>query len=199
MPIGVTDLVGFTQFVAEALSEEVELVAHSAGCHIALAAAAVAPVARVVLWEPPDFNAKRVSPTLWGKLETAAARGNRKAVVRLLLNDVVGANTGMHIPWFVFPVLFRSRFGKMLLANALASPTELRAYEAHEWHAGDLATMSVPVYPMVGSTSPPFNRQFADFVAAHVPGAHDEVVEGGNHGTPTDDPTRFAALLASLR
>ncbi len=59
--------------------------------------------------------------------------------------------------------------------------------------------MSVPVYPMVGSTSPPFNRQFADFVAAHVPGAQVEVVEGGTHGTPVDDPTRFAALLASLR
>lgn len=195
----VTDLVGFSQHVVEELGDAVELVAHSAGCHVALAAAAVAPVARVVLWEPPDFHAKRVSPLLWRRLETAAARGDRKAMVRLLLNDVVGANTGTHIPWFVFPVLFRSGFGKILLTNALASPTELRAFEAHEWHAGDLAQLSVPVYPLVGSTSPPFNRQFADFLAAHAPGAHVEVVDGGNHGTPIDDPTRFAAVLASLR
>lgn len=195
----VTDLVGFSKHVVEDLGDEVELVAHSAGCHVALAAAAVAPVARVVLWEPPDFNANRVSPLVWRKLETAAARGDRKAVVRLLLNDVVGANTGMHIPWFVFPFLFRSGFGKMLLTNALASPTELRAYEAHEWRTDELAQLGVLVYPLVGSTSPPFNRQFADLVATHVPGARVEVVEGGNHGTPLDDPVRFAAVLASLR
>ena len=195
----VSDLVGFSQYVVDELGEAVELVAHSAGCHIALAAAALAPVSRVVLWEPPDFNAKRVSPAVWQKLEGAAAKGKRRTVVRLLLNEVVGANTGMHIPWFVFPVLFRSRFGKMLLANALSSPTELRALEAHEWHASNLTQLSMPVYSMVGSTSPPFNRQFADFVAAHVPGAQVEVVEGANHGTPVEDPTRFGAVLARLR
>ncbi|MGI8458267.1 MAG: alpha/beta fold hydrolase, partial [Propionibacteriaceae bacterium] len=136
---------------------------------------------------------------LWRRLETAAARGDRKAVVRLLLNDVIGANTGMHIPWFVFPLPYRSTFGKLLLANALASPTELRAFEAHQWDADDLAQLSMAVSPLVGSTSPPFNRQFSDFVAAHVPGAHVEVVEGANHGTPVDDPAPFAAVLKGLR
>ncbi len=119
--------------------------------------------------------------------------------MRLLLNEVIGANTGMRISWFVFPLLFRSGFGKMLLANALASPTELRAFEAHHWHPEDLAPLSVPVYPMVGSTSPPFNRQFADFVAAHLPGAEVKVIDGGIHGTPVEDPARFAAVLASRR
>ncbi|MEP7089156.1 MAG: alpha/beta hydrolase [Nocardioidaceae bacterium] len=195
----VADLVGFTAHVVEELGDEVELVAHSAGCHVALAAASVAPVARVVLWEPPDFHATRVSPLVWRRLESAAARGDRKAVVRLLLNDVVGASTGMHIPWFVFPLLFRSGFGKMLLTNALAGPTELRAWEAHEWQADDLARLRVPVHPLVGSESPPFNRRFADFVATHVPGAHVDVVEGGSHGTPLEDPTSFAVVLASLR
>ncbi len=74
----VTDLAGFTQHVAEEFGGAVELVAHSAGCHIALAAAALAPVERVVLWEPPDFNAARVSPVVWRKLETAAASGHRR-------------------------------------------------------------------------------------------------------------------------
>lgn len=74
----VSDLVGFSQFVAEELGERVDLVAHSAGCHGALAAAAVAPVSRFVLWEPPDFGAGRVSPVVWRGLETAAARGAAK-------------------------------------------------------------------------------------------------------------------------
>ena len=116
-----------------------------------------------------------------------------------MINDVIGANTGMHVPWFAFPLLFRSGFGKMFLANALAGPTELRALEAHEWRSDDFARVSAPVHLLVGSTSPPFNRQFADFVAAHVPGAHVEVVEGGNHGTPLDDPSRFAAVIERLR
>lgn len=195
----VSDLVGLCRQLADELGGEVELVGHSAGCHVALAAAASAPVSRVVLWEPPDFQAKRVSPELWDKLHAATAKGDRKSVVRLLLNDVIGANTGMHIPWFAFPFLFRSQVGKMMLANALAAPTELKAFEDHEWHPEDLAAMTVPVYPLVGSASPPFNRRFADFVAQHVPSTRVQIIEGGKHATPTDNPKTFAALLADLR
>jgi pimeloyl-ACP methyl ester carboxylesterase len=195
----VADLVGFTRVVTDELGEGCELVAHSAGCHVALAAAAATPVARVVLWEPPDFSAQPISPSLWGKLTGAAARGNRKAVVRLLLNDVVGANTGSRVPWFVWPMLFRSELGRTLLANALATPTELAAFEAHVWQADDLARLAVPVYPLVGSTSPPFNRRFADLVAQHVQGAQVEVVAGGDHGTPVADPASFAGVLKRLR
>ena len=62
LPDDVRNLVAIvTDLAAEA--GEVELVAVSAGCHVALAAAvAGAPAARVVLWEPPDFQATRVSP-----------------------------------------------------------------------------------------------------------------------------------------
>ncbi len=127
------------------------------------------------------------------------AWGDRKAVARMLLNDVVAANTGQRVPWFVSPFLFRSDFGKMLLANALAGPTELAALEGHLWRETDLMKLTVPVYPMVGGTSPPFNRRFADFVAAHVPDTRVHVVESGNHGTPIDDSATFAALLTRLR
>jgi pimeloyl-ACP methyl ester carboxylesterase len=195
----VSDLVGLSHHLTDELGEEVELVGHSAGCHVALAAASTAPVSRVVLWEPPDFQAKRVSPQLWDKIHAATAKGDRRGVVRLLLNDVIGASTGMHIPWFAFPFLFRSQFGKVMLANALAAPTELAAFEDRQWRPEHLATVTVPVYPLVGSTSPPFNRRFADFVAEHVPGTRVQIVEGGKHATPTDNPKAFAAVLADLR
>jgi hypothetical protein len=82
-----------TDLAAEA--GEAELVAVSAGCHVALAAAvAGAPAARVVLWEPPDFQATPVSAELYDRLDRAAASGDRKLLVRLLLNEVVGVNTG---------------------------------------------------------------------------------------------------------
>ena len=100
---------------------EVELVAVSAGCHVALAAAvAGAPAARVVLWELPGFQATPVSAEVYDRLDRAVANGDRKLLVRLLLNEVVGVNTGSRVPRLVFPLLFRSSFGRMALANALA-------------------------------------------------------------------------------
>ena len=52
---------------------------------------------------------------------------------------------------------------------------------------------------MVGSTSPPFNSGFGNVVAEHVPDTQVPGIEGGNHGTPIDDPAKFDALLAHLR
>lgn len=63
-------------------------------------------------------------------MDRAVANGDRKLLVRLLLNEVVGVNTGRRVPRLVFPLLFRSSFGRMTLANALAIPTGLRAFEA---------------------------------------------------------------------
>jgi integrase len=81
---------------------------------------------------------------LYDRLDRAVANGDRKLLVRLLLNEVVGANTGSRVPRPVFPLLFRSSFGRMALANALAIPTGLRASEACDWNAQDLSTLDLP-------------------------------------------------------
>jgi pimeloyl-ACP methyl ester carboxylesterase len=179
---------------------EVELVAVSAGCHVALAAAvAGAPAARVVLWEPPDFQATPVSAELYDRLDRAAASGDRKLLVRLLLNEVVGVNTGSRVPRPVFPLLFRSSFGRMALANALAIPAGMRAFEAWDWSVQDLSALDMPVTFLIGSKSPPFNRRFADSVASRIPHATVEIIDGGSHGTPMEQPDRFARVLDQLR
>jgi pimeloyl-ACP methyl ester carboxylesterase len=199
LPDDVGDLAAI---VAELAAEvgEVELVAVSAGCHVALAAAvAGAPAARVVLWEPPDFQATPVRAGLYGRLDRAAATGDRKLLVRLLLNEVVGVNTGSRVPRLVFPLLFRSSFGRMALANALAIPAGLRAFEACDWDAQDLSALGMPVTFLIGSQSPPFNRRFADSVASRIPHATIEVIAGGSHGTPMEQPDHFAQLLGQLR
>lgn len=114
-----------TELAAEA--GEAELVAGSAGCHVALAAAvAGAPAARVVLWEPPDFQATPVSAELYDRLDRAAANGDRKLLVRLLLNEVVGVNTGHRVPRPVFPLLFRSAFAGWRWRMPCPSPPECR-------------------------------------------------------------------------
>jgi pimeloyl-ACP methyl ester carboxylesterase len=194
----VEDLVAIVTDLAAEVGE-VELVAVSAGCHVALAAAvAGAPAARVVLWEPPDFQATPVSAELYDRLDRAAS-GDRKLLVRLLLNEVVGVNTGSRVPRLVFPLLFRSPFGRMVLANALAIPAGLRAFEAWDWNAPDLSALDMPVTFLIGSKSPPFNRRFADSIASRIRHATIEVIDGGSHGTPMEQPDRFAQVLDQLR
>jgi pimeloyl-ACP methyl ester carboxylesterase len=150
----VGDLVAIVTDLAADLGE-VELVAGSAGCHVALAAAvAGAPAAQVVLWEPPDFQATPVSAELYDRLDRAAARGDRKLLVRLMINEVVGVNTGRRIPRPVFPLLFRSAFGRMVLSNALSIPAAMRAFEAWDWNAQDLSALGMPVTFLIGSQSP---------------------------------------------
>jgi pimeloyl-ACP methyl ester carboxylesterase len=136
---------------------------------------------------------------LYGRLGRAAATGDRKLLVRLLLNEIVGVNTGSRVPRPVFPLLFRSSFGQMALANALAIPAGMRAFEAWDWNAQDLSALDMPVTLLIGSQSPPFNRRFADSVASRIPHATIEVVDGGSHGTPMEQPDRFARVLDQLR
>jgi hypothetical protein len=105
----------------------------------------------VVLWEPPDFQATPVSAGLYDRLDRAAANGDRKLLVRLLIHEVVGVNTGRRIPRLVFPLLFRSPFGRMALANALSIPAGMRAFEAWDWDAQDLSALDMPVTFLIGS------------------------------------------------
>jgi pimeloyl-ACP methyl ester carboxylesterase len=158
-----------------------------------------APAARVVLWEPPDFQARRVSAELYDRLDRAAASGDRKLLVRLMINEVVGVNIGRTVPRLVFPLLYRSPFGRMVLANALSIPASLRAFEAWDWNARNLSALDMPVTFLIGSQSPPFGRRFADSIAGRIPHATIEVIDGGSHGTPMDQPDRFARVLDQLR
>ena len=135
------------------------------------------------------FQATPVSAELYDRLDRAAANGDRKLLVRLLLNEVVRVNTGSRVPRLVFPLLFRSPFGRMVLANALAIPTGLRAFEAYDWNAQDLSTLDMPVTFLIGSKSPPFNRRFPGSVASRIPHATIEVIDGGSHGIPWSSRT----------
>ena len=112
---------------------------------------------------------------------------------------MVGVSTDSRVPRLVFPLLFRSAFGRMVLANALSIPTEMRAFEAWDWNAQDLSALEMPVTFLIGSKSPLFGRRFANSVASRIPHATIEVIDGGNHGTPMEQPDRFAQVLDQLR
>jgi pimeloyl-ACP methyl ester carboxylesterase len=75
----------------------------------------------------------------------------------------------------------------------------MRAFEAWDWNAQDLSALGMPVIFLIGSQSPPFSRRFADSIASRIPHATIKVIDGGSHGTPMEQPDRFAQVLDQLR
>ena len=174
----------------------VEVLAHSAGCHVALAAAcAGVPINRLVMYEPPTFGDPAITASVWKQIDEAVDAEDRERLVILALNDVVGASTGEQIPLPAFPSIFPTPFGQMLLDNALSIPAELRAHENHLWNETSLEPVTIPILMLVGADSPPFNRRFADWVASVTPSARVTELSHANHGTPVEDPARVAAIL----
>jgi pimeloyl-ACP methyl ester carboxylesterase len=97
------------------------------------------------------------------------------------------------IPEPAFAAIFPTAFGQMLLDNALAIPTELRAHENYRWDEEILNSLQIPVLLLIGADSPPFNRRFADRVASATPSAEIKVLPDANH--PIEDPGRLASIL----
>lgn len=57
----------------------------------------------------------------------------------------------------------------------------------------------MPVTLLIGSQSPPFNRRFADSLTSRIPHSTIELIDGGSHGTPMEQPGDFAEILDRLR
>jgi pimeloyl-ACP methyl ester carboxylesterase len=174
----------------------IELFAHSAGGHVALAAACAGiPISRLVMYEPPAIGDPPITDAVWKQMDDAVDADDRERLVILALNEVVGASTGERIPPPAFSSIFQTPFGQMLLDNALSIPVELRAQEDHSWHETSLESMTIPILLLVGADSPPFNRRFADWVANVAPSAQVSELAHATHGTPMEDPARVASIL----
>ena len=133
----------------------VEIVAHSAGCRVALAAAcAGVPISRLVMYEPPTFGDPAITSSVWKQMADAVEAGDRQRLVVLLLNDVVGASTGERIPPPAFSAIFPTPFGQMLLDNALAIPSELQAHEGFIWNEEAVGSLDVPILLLIGAEKP---------------------------------------------
>jgi hypothetical protein len=91
------------------------------------------PHSRLVMFEPPTYGQPVIAGSVWEQMTEAVDVCDRKRLVVLALNDVVGASTGDRIPEPAFAAIFPTAFGQMLLDNALAIPTELRAHENYRW------------------------------------------------------------------
>ncbi|MEP6598140.1 MAG: alpha/beta hydrolase [Actinomycetota bacterium] len=194
----IDDLVRLLELTSDPAGPAV-LVAHSAAGHIALGAAVRSPLAGIViLYEPPAFGRPPVADDVWRQLDQATAAGDRRQLVAVLLNDVVGRSTGQRLPPPALDVLLASPFGRLLLDNALSIPTELRSYEAHQWNDDTLKQLTVPIRLLVGERSPPFNRMFADRLRGLAPNATIELLPGQDHGGPFSAPAVLAAKVRSI-
>lgn len=177
----------------------VRVIAHSSGCHSALAAAVLTDsIDDLVLYEPSLRRDPFVETETWNRLRDAHGSGNRPRLVELALTEVVGKATGERPPVPYPPSFWESPFGRLLLENALSIPVELEARSRQDDSDDSLRQITIPIKCLIGQKSPPYNREFSDHLSSL--NALTQVIElaDQDHGTPLSDPGVIAGLLAAF-
>ena len=162
-----------------ALGDDVAVYGHSSGACLAFrAVAAGVGVRRLILHEPPWSDDDPEGAT-------ALNRTIRRAIDEGRPGDAITAflgNVGMPPE-----VLAATAADPAMLAVAPTMPYDLAATGPDGTVPGAaLAAITVPTLVLAGTASPPFFLATAEQVAACIPGARLEQLEGADHGAPAD-------------
>jgi pimeloyl-ACP methyl ester carboxylesterase len=180
----------------EAIGEPLYLLGYSAGGPVALGAAWQRPgqVRKLVLYEPARLGAGMLTADLRQRLEAGLAAGDWDGLVRIALMEVVGglhAASGERIR--VREDFRHSLLWQNALHNAAAIPAELESLAAARYDLQALRRLNVPpTLLLVGSQSPPRNREPAETLLAALPHARLEALPGQSHGAMFTAPGLFA-------
>jgi pimeloyl-ACP methyl ester carboxylesterase len=179
--------------VIRAVGQPVTLVAHSYGAVVTLAALdQLAPVSRLILYEPPVFEKPRSGDPgkIFADLQRAIAADDREQTASIFLRDQVGA-----LPPVV--AAFRSspqRWAKALeVAHTL--PREAHAVNNFRLPVESLARCAIPTTMLLGSASPPELREGTLWVSHAIPGCRTVVLEGQGHSAMWSAPEQFVSAV----
>lgn len=184
--------------VIGALGGEAAVYGHSSGAGVALrAAAAGAPITRLVLHEPPfggdDPESTGEARRLAADVVAALAAGRPGAAIRRFMAD-----TGMPDD-----VLAGLAADPAMLAVAPTMPYDLAVMG--DLDAGGVIPVEVaravtaPTLVVAGGASPDFFRVTAERLAGLVPGAALAVLDGQDHGAPATAVAPVVAPFLSAR
>jgi len=174
--------------VIRAIGEPVTMVGHSYGAHCALLATAREPhrVSELVLYEParPDL----IRPDAFAALQALAEAGAWDQFAYAFFANV------LEVPGEELDAVRASDEWPPIVADAPASLEDLRALGGHVFDAGRFRNLRVPVLLQVGSRSP---RAFyvTDALAAALPDARIEILDGQAHEGMTTAPSQYVASL----
>ncbi len=147
-----------------------------------------------------------VSPVMPDRPFEPAFMENLREVARVIRSEGVGP--AMEGPWARSP-LFEHSFSKPGIREAAGAITRdfpgaeylatHRDRVERSWNVpGRLAEITLPTVAIVGECEMPGFRAYAEEAAAGIPGARLEVVEGGGHLLPLEEPERVAAVIGAI-
>jgi pimeloyl-ACP methyl ester carboxylesterase len=178
--------------VIAAINEPVVLVAHSYGAVVSLRAAAkpalLKSVSRLILYEPPfQVKPRPEHAKLVDEVKRAWAANDRDQVTALLLTEAFGAQR--------VEAVKSSPAWPALVALADTIPREVESVGRFRVSAKDLAAWKTPTTMLVGSESPAYMREGAEFVCASAQVCRIVTLEGQGHGAATVAPALFVSKV----
>jgi pimeloyl-ACP methyl ester carboxylesterase len=190
------DVAAVVDAVVDASGSVTDLYGHSFGGLCAFGGATLtAGIGRLVLyegWPPADARARELPPGLGARLDALLAEGDRDAVVETMFRELV------LMPEAEIAAL---RAQPAWPARVAAAPTivrELRAIPQVPFDPGQAARIAVPTLLLTGSDSDdPFAADLGT-VAAALPDARVEVLDGQRHVGDILAPELFARRLLAF-
>lgn len=192
------DVAAVIDAIAEAAGSAVDVYGHSYGGNCAFGAALLTSnIRRLVLYEgwPPVTPEKLVfPPEVEKRLDALMAAGDREGALVTFMRDVVKV-TEEELAAIRAQPTWPARVGTAHTINR-----EIRAFFGDTFDAAQAARITVPVLVLAGSDSPAEIRDAPETVAAALPNARLEVLDGQMHLADVLVPERFAArMLTFLR
>ncbi|AMY68198.1 alpha/beta fold hydrolase [Frigidibacter mobilis] len=177
----------------------VDVIGHSFGALVALAAALEAPerVRTLTLIEPVLFAALKDGPHWPAYLaESAPFRAAMQAGDAPLAAEVFVGQWGNGQPWASVDARQRGNFIQRIgLLTDIAPSNE--ADSAGLMRPGRLEALAMPVLLIRGDRSPASIPALMEVLAGRIPGARLEVVAGAGHMLPLTHPGEVAALIGA--
>jgi pimeloyl-ACP methyl ester carboxylesterase len=173
------------------------VVGTSAGAAIAVDLAVRRPdLVRVVIAHEFPWRFTRHLPAVsqaaaLARIALLALRGRQTDAAEALLHSAYAYRDGGSA-WDAFPEEWR-RAGK---ENARASLVDFRNSIGDYPSAADLSTIQVPVVCTYGARSPAIMSRLTRSLAAAIPAATTQQIEGAGHAAPFDATTSFVQLIA---
>jgi 3-oxoadipate enol-lactonase len=174
------------------------VVGTSAGAAIAIDLAVRHPdLLRVVIAHEFPWRFTRHLPTgsqvaALAKIGSLALRGRHSDAAEALLRSAYTYRDGSSA-WDAFPEAWR----QAARDNARATLVDFRNSIGTYPSPRDLATVQVPVVCSYGARSPTSMVRLARLLAAAIPTARTQRIEGAGHAAPFDATTNFVQLIAN--
>lgn len=191
------DLAAVADAIATAGGVPVDVLGHSLGGRIALAASLRTPsIRRVIAYESAPGSALRAPGERDELLETLRedlARGDNDALLARFMTDAVGMPP---------PDLAAFRADPIWPLRSAAAPTIVRELDAAdaapEVSMDVLATVRVPVLQVAGSASPASFRQAATALDARLADGRIAIIDGARHAAHHSHPAQLVALVEAF-